>query len=409
LLGTSIHGVLHAGSKPATFESAYWPVATRWWDAATQPGVLIALLILLPVIAWYAAAPTIALRARKMGKLLLVAAIIFVSCFAIYGIFTHRFERRVGQLVADHRAVPSWNVLVFMSLRDHGVPTTQAAIQEVREESPNLAATSAEERAAARIAAAQRRWDRLVRAAAADAQPQRRAAERLAAERVVWDGWVSVWQPRYLGMIWPAIAIAACALLLRLPTRPLRYTAIALFIALNLTQAIARITARTEPPADRIAADVAASQDIRAGQPTGTDTRTWLDGIMGFAVGDRMSNADAQLRYYLAQASGQHVTPRDFRDTPYPVSGALWKPWDLRLLYNRSPRDIAHDLEASPHIRRAVIWDGGIGNEEITRQLGPAWRLAGEQTFKYRLHWTWSEFRQYRRREFVRASREAQK
>jgi hypothetical protein len=408
-LGISLQGVMRSGGKPVTFDSGYWPVATRWWDLATQRWVLVALLVLLPAIAWHGAGGNVAMRARKAGQLMLVVGIIFASCFAVYGAFTYRFEHRVRQLVADHRTVPSWNVLVFMSLRDHGVPTTQAAVQEIREASPSLAAPLVQNRAAARVTAARRRWEGLVRGTGGDAQAPRRAAERLAAEHVVWEEWVSVWQPRYLGMIWPAVAIAACALLMRLPTRPLRCGAIGLLLAVNLTQATARVVAQTEPPADRIAADVLASQEARRGQPTRTETRTWLNGLMGFAVGDRMSNQDAQIRYYLAQVSGRSLTPEDVRNTPYPVSGSPWKPWDLTIRYDRSAREIARDLQGSPSIRRAIVWDGGLYDGGLEKQLAPEWRLAGEETFKYRLHWTWSEFRHYRRREFVRIAEAPQK
>src|SRR5206468_8185515 len=70
------------------------------------------------------------------------------------------------------------------------------------------------------------------------------------------DRWHSVWMPRYLGIVWPAMAIIVSVLLLRLPTRPLRAVAVGFFVGINLALFGARVFASSEPPADRIAADV---------------------------------------------------------------------------------------------------------------------------------------------------------
>jgi hypothetical protein len=70
----------------------------------------------------------------------------------------------------------------------------------------------------------------------------------------------SMWMPRYLGVIWPAFAIAVAVLLSRLPTRPLRWTAIALLVLVNLGQFSARVFATSEPPVDRMARDLIEAQ-----------------------------------------------------------------------------------------------------------------------------------------------------
>src|SRR5690606_37937517 len=52
------------------------------------------------------------------------------------------------------------------------------------------------------------------------------------------------------------VGLAMAALLTRLPTRPLRYAAIAGFVVLNLAQAYGRVMIGNEPPMDRVGADV---------------------------------------------------------------------------------------------------------------------------------------------------------
>src|SRR5690606_8357069 len=68
----------------------------------------------------------------------------------------------------------------------------------------------------------------------------------------------SVWMPRYLAFIWPAAALGLSALLMRLPTRPLRWAAIGVVIAVNLGQIYGRVFLGNEPPLDRAVADVLA-------------------------------------------------------------------------------------------------------------------------------------------------------
>jgi hypothetical protein len=74
--------------------------------------------------------------------------------------------------------------------------------------------------------------------------------------------WHSLWMPRYLGMIWPAFAIAVATLLWRLPTRPLRYGAISLVALINLAQFSARLH-QSEPPTETIARDLLKSGDAK--------------------------------------------------------------------------------------------------------------------------------------------------
>ncbi len=61
--------------------------------------------------------------------------------------------------------------------------------------------------------------------------------------------WESIWVPRYIGFVWPMLAVAAArALLMRLPTKWVRGAAIVFLLGLNLGIGSFRILGQTEPP-----------------------------------------------------------------------------------------------------------------------------------------------------------------
>jgi hypothetical protein len=339
---------------------AYWPIAARWWDMATDSGVLLALATVLLVIAWQNCGQDLSRRAARAAEFVLVIAALVAACWAVNLYFQREVNHRVASTIARHPDVPQWDGLV----------------RQVEQ-------------------TAQRRGSPIAHD----------AAEREVAGEIVWQKWSSIWQPRYLGMIWPAVAIALCSLFARLPTRALRWSAIGLLLALNVAQATARIFAGTEPPADRMAADVAAAQG------SSSETRTWLNEILQVAVGDRMSNQAAQVRYYLAQIAPQRPHPQDFRELPFSPSGKLWEPWKLTLWYDQLPRNIAREIQAAPQIKRIIVWDimmarGGplaqSDDDELLRLVGNDWQRKSEQIYPVRLHWTWSELATWRRREYIK-------
>lgn len=67
--------------------------------------------------------------------------------------------------------------------------------------------------------------------------------------------WTPMFVPRYFSVVWPAVCIVLAVLLMRLPTRPLRWGAVALVIGVNLFQVFHRFN-YGEPPIDHVVADM---------------------------------------------------------------------------------------------------------------------------------------------------------
>src|SRR5690606_3538295 len=117
----------------------------------------------------------------------------------------------------------------------------------------------------------------------------------------------SIWMPRWLAIVWPAVAIATAILLMHLPTRPLRWGAFAALIAINLVQFGARLTAGTEAPHATIVADILAARDDRA-------VRTYVQTGIGGASPGAASVRDLPGSYYLSRAAGMTPAPWDVRN-----------------------------------------------------------------------------------------------
>src|SRR5436305_10997237 len=99
--------------------------------------------------------------------------------------------------------------------------------------------------------------------------------------------------PRYIAFGWPAFAIAICALIMRLPTRPVRWLAIVLLLGVNLAQAWGRMFAGSEPPIDHI------MHDLWAAQESNDTVRTYVQpgGSSNHPAGGNIQNNPG--RYYL--------------------------------------------------------------------------------------------------------------
>jgi hypothetical protein len=211
-------------------------------------------------------------------------------------------------------------------------------------------------------------------------------------------------------VIWPAFAIGMIALLLRLPTRPLRWGAIAFLLIVNCAQSYARLFAGTEPPMDRVARDIAAAQPTPAGQlmglspaawPTHTRTYTTLTYQSGPGHPGTLNLFGTQSKYYLSWAAGKFLTPMQFR-------GNFQGPLGLHYWLRTDPAYVAADVKSNPQITRIIIWDvvdspRSTPDTYFQSVLGPEWKQVGEEHFAIRFHWTWEERHVCRRRELVRA------
>jgi len=213
--------------------------------------------------------------------------------------------------------------------------------------------------------------------------------------------WASIWMPRYLGVIFPAVTIAAAGLLARVPTLPLRTAAIVTLIGLNLTQGWARILADTQPPYDRLAAD------LIAGRAEDSDTRTVLNvpgngGLRGrwFDGGD--------VAYYLAVQTDAEHGERG------PDRRELLRTYWAR--HNLAPSDLAAAVDQSPQVMRIVVWeafdhqthaDALDGRDPYLDALGPGWRLVKRQRIAERQFWNWRWLGWYRRSVYEKAAVES--
>jgi hypothetical protein len=222
----------------------------------------------------------------------------------------------------------------------------------------------------------------------------------------------SIWVPRYLGFIWPAVAIATAALLLRLPTFPLRWLAIIGLCGVNLYVAHHRVLGHTEPPIDRIV------DDVYAGDEPGATVKTFIHrGNVGGGPGGGsvwniigtyyfLNDRDDVSPDQVSHASRRH---RRFfqRDETPPINTY------------QNPGMIAAMAKTNPSLDRLIVWDPIFrdrataadqniippppdGHDDIARKLGPTWTRASYEIMPVCYHWSWSELYLYRRREYVR-------
>ncbi len=219
-----------------------------------------------------------------------------------------------------------------------------------------------------------------------------------------WGLATSIWEPRYIGIIWPAVGVGVAALLMRLPTRPVRAAAVAFFCLANLFMIGMRMVLWTEPPIDRLAADIWAAQD-----PNGT-VRTY-DNIIrgGIAVAQTNLGVDATKitggRYYLQMLSNrQPMSPDLFEQS---LSPKVANPYVLRERYDAGV--VAHDLRKADGVQHIVLWSQlfpgeRLGFDPYRSAIPGGFRLAREEVFPVRVIWDWREYWKWVRREYVRAA-----
>ena len=204
----------------------------------------------------------------------------------------------------------------------------------------------------------------------------------------------SLWMPRYLGVIYPAFLILVATLISRLPTRTVRYTALALFMGFNLANFLTKVIIDPEPPVGAAIADVYASArsnntDLTFVQPSRSP---------GFGPGEGWLLGPSA-RYYASLQLDPPLSPPEFRDWR---SSSRLQP--LRL--NISPGSIAAQA-AKANAVRIVVWqrddDGFIeGRDAVLAALGKDWQILSQRTHYSYDHWTWRKLAEFRRTIYIR-------
>ena len=205
--------------------------------------------------------------------------------------------------------------------------------------------------------------------------------------------WHSIWVPRYLGVLWPAIAVATAALLMRLPTRPVRGLAILIVLGINVVFGFGRIFGHTEPPIDKMATDVYDAQRDTSRTRTYTDIRTG-----GPGPGEGTLQTFAGMYYLQMNAWAQPMTPDLFRES---LSGFVF-----RNSYEDSA--IADDVSRTPLLTHVIVWEEfespPLENTDTLLPLLPGWNIQSEKWYPVRTYWDWQRMSYYRRRDYIRVS-----
>jgi 4-amino-4-deoxy-L-arabinose transferase-like glycosyltransferase len=215
----------------------------------------------------------------------------------------------------------------------------------------------------------------------------------------------SIWMPRYLGVIFPAVMIVAAALIARQPARWLQALTLVVFIVVNMGQFGARVLGQTEAPIDRMAADIIRSQPKSRvpSQPEKPTFRAYLSYPSEFrgAPPGKASALDPAGNYYLRILSGVKSDPRGIRRGFYAGNFRIWQ---------NDTQTIIDDIRRSPEIERFVVWSGvEHGQVDLTDVIGERlqgrFERVGDESFEAHDHWTWYHWWTFRRREYVRSGR----
>ena len=235
----------------------------------------------------------------------------------------------------------------------------------------------------------------------------------------------SVWMPRYLGMTWPAFAIAMCILANRLPWRALRLGIFGLLIVVNLDQFASRIASNfsvdpagrllvtgSEPPIDLMARDVIDSDAPRRETIGGrtviwlpqSSTRVYAQSIAHFPPGPGYGWLSGTVgQYELATLGTMPLTPPQFR-TMRPGPNAFF----FNFQRNTTPQFVGRDVARHPGIDRVIVWDNAPPPkvvdqpDPLIRRLGGSWELISDERFEVMDHWRWLRIATARRREYHR-------
>jgi 4-amino-4-deoxy-L-arabinose transferase-like glycosyltransferase len=206
-----------------------------------------------------------------------------------------------------------------------------------------------------------------------------------------------VWTSRYIGIVWPAVAIVVGTLVMRLPWAPLRWTVLGLLLALNLGQCVWRAAVRMEPPLREWAGDVLASQG-----PTST-VRTYNLNLPREGI-----PYDLPMRYYLFAARDGADSPDEFMT---PAVGSVFHLEDAA-----APAQVVELVRGVPaRVNRVVVWDTvGLSKVQLDDTKGPfasgdelmpqlaGWGPGQASVYPFYSRWSPSGQQAWRRREYIR-------
>jgi hypothetical protein len=192
-------------------------------------------------------------------------------------------------------------------------------------------------------------------------------------------------------------------LLLRLPTRPLRWSAVALLVGVNLAVYSARLFAGSEPPVPLMARDLIDSQ------PSDATVRMYYN-VKGLSGGPPGAGHLYSLpgSYYLTIYSGKPTNPEEFFSSF--AGGRIagkFKRWNVSGML---PLYVANDVRKTPRLQRLITWESFTPkqtvkeDDAVQQRLGENWRRAGEELYYVRDHWTWRNLLTVRRRVYERTA-----
>jgi 4-amino-4-deoxy-L-arabinose transferase-like glycosyltransferase len=201
--------------------------------------------------------------------------------------------------------------------------------------------------------------------------------------------WQSLWVPRYIGFIWPMVAVAVAMLLMRLPTRPARTAAAIILLSMNLGIAAYRIFGQTEPPVNLMAADAFDAETPSQHALLWTHLKPSGESPGG-------ANLYGQVgEYYLELLRNKPTDPITFL-----TNMRLRQP--LNLGFRQSPWD--RPIVADIH--RIIVWReyDPKGDPYPTERTSPSpdWKIETDQWFYARDCWIWQDLDRYRRTVYVR-------
>jgi hypothetical protein len=216
--------------------------------------------------------------------------------------------------------------------------------------------------------------------------------------------WQSIWHYRYVGIVMPAVWLAAAALIGRLPTRALQIAAVVMICGYNLANGVAHQYTQTEVPLDRAVAEIYESQPD-------SNVRTYFD--LRTLFDDPFYRPLAS--YSACMAAGLRPTPTEFRDgNRWPFQwGRVATEFKQRCIYNPtiSATQIHDDTTAHPKVTRVITWQIGVAGlqalwfgDPVTQGLGSGWEPVSDESIVVHYTWTWMDQWVLRRREFRRKS-----